>query len=59
MQRDDANEKSKYFRPILTIDNFTIKDASVGDLKADDSYAWTIQFDFPDFDKIKKELDNL
>ena len=56
MQRDDANEKSKDFRPILTIDNFTIKDASVGDLKADDSSAWTIQFDFPDFDKIKKEL---
>lgn len=56
MQRDDANEKSKDFRPILTIDNFTIKDASVGDLKADDGSAWTIQFDFPDFDKIKKEL---
>ena len=56
MQRDDANEKSKDFRPILTIDNFTIKDASVGDLKADDCSAWTIQFDFPDFDKIKKEL---
>ena len=56
MQRDDANEKSKDFRPILTIDNFTIKDASVGDIKADDRSAWTIQFDFPDFDKIKKEL---
>ena len=54
MQRDDANEKSKDFRPILTIDNFTIKDASVGDIKADDSSAWTMQF--PDFDKIKKEL---
>ena len=56
MQRNDANEKSKDFRSILTLDKFTIKDASVGDLKADDSSAWTIQFDFPDFDKIKKEL---
>lgn len=56
MQRDNANGKSKDFRPILTIDSFTIKDASVGDLKADDRSAWTIQFDFPDFDKVKKEL---
>ena len=56
MQRDDANEKSKYFRPILTIDNFTIKDASVGDLKADDTTDWTVEFNFPKFDEIKVEL---
>ena len=56
MQRDDANEKSKYFRPILTIDNFTIKDASVGDLKADDATDWKVEFNFPKFDEIKVEL---
>lgn len=56
MQRDNANEKSKDFRPILTIDNFTIKDASVGDLKADDSSDWTFEFNFPKFDEIKAEL---
>ena len=56
MQRDDANEKSKDFRPILTIDNFTIKDASVGDLKADDTTDWTVEFNFPKFDKIKVDL---
>ena len=56
MQRDDANEKSKDFRPILAIDNFSIKDASVGDLKADDNTDWKVEFNFPKFDEIKVEL---
>ena len=55
MQRDD-NEKSKDFRPILTIDNFTIKDASVGDLKANDTTDWKVEFNFPKFEEIKVEL---
>ena len=56
MQRDDANEKYKNFRPILTIDNFTIKDASVGDLKDDDTTEWTVKFNFSKFDKLKIDL---
>lgn len=56
MQRDDANEKSKDFRPILTIDNFTIKDASVDELNDDDHTDWEVKFDFPKFDEIKVEL---
>lgn len=56
MQRDDANEKSKDFRPILIIDNFTVKDASVGDLKVDDTTDWKVEFNFPKFDEIKVEL---
>ena len=56
MQRNDANEKSKDFRSILTLDKFTIKDASVGDLKDDDTTDWTVEFNFPKFDKLKIEL---
>ena len=56
MQRDDTNEKSKDFRPILTIDNFTIKDASVGDIKVEDTTDWKVEFNFPKFDEIKVEL---
>ena len=60
MQRDDSTEGFKKLLDRFQVDalnnKVTIKDASVGDLKADDSSAWTMQFDFQDFDKIKKEL---
>lgn len=60
MQRDDSTEGFKKLLDRFQVDmlnnKVTIKDASVGYLKDDDVSAWTIQFDFPDFDKIKKEL---
>lgn len=60
MQRDEATEGFKKLLDKFQVDmlnnKVTIKDASVGNLKADDRSDWTIKFDFPDFDKIKKEL---
>lgn len=60
MQRDDSTEGFKKLLDRFQVDalnnKVTIKDASVGNLKADDRSDWTFKFDFPDFDKIKKEL---
>lgn len=60
MQSDDATEGFKKLLDRFQVDmlnnKVTIKDVSVGDLKADDCSDWTFKFDFPDFDKIKKEL---
>lgn len=60
MQRDDSTEGFKKLLDRFQVDmlnnKVTIKDASVGDLKANDTTDWKVEFDFPDFDKIKKEL---
>lgn len=60
MQRDEATEGFKKLLDRFQVDmlnnKVTIKDASVGGLKGDDTTDWTFKFDFPDFDKIKKEL---
>ena len=60
MQRDEATEGFKKLLDKFQVDmlnnKVTIKDASVGGLKGDYSSDWIFKFDFPDFDKIKKEL---
>lgn len=60
MQRDDATEGFKKLLDRFQVDmlnnKVTIKDASVGGLKGDDTTDWTVEFNFPKFDEIKVEL---
>lgn len=60
MQSDDATEGFKKLLDRFQVDmlnnKVTIKDASVGNLKADDTTDWTVEFNFPKFDEIKVEL---
>lgn len=60
MQRDDSTEGFKKLLDRFQVDalnnKVTIKDASVGNLKADDTTEWTVEFNFPNFDEIKAEL---
>lgn len=60
MQRDDSTEGFKKLLDRFQVDmlnnKVTIKDASVGDLKADDTTDWTVEFNFPKFDEIKVKL---
>ena len=60
MQSDDATEGFKKLLDRFQVDmlnnKVTIKDASVGGLKGDDSTDWTVEFNFPKFDEIKVEL---
>lgn len=60
MQRDETTEGFKKLLDRFQVDmlnnKVTIKDASVGGLKGDDTTDWTVEFNFPKFDKIKVEL---
>lgn len=60
MQRDDSIEGFKKLLDRFQVDSLnnkvTIKDASVGNLKADDTTDWTVEFNFPKFDEIKVKL---
>lgn len=60
MQRDDSIEGFKKLLDRFQVDSLnnkvTIKDASVSNLKADDTTDWTVEFNFPKFDEIKVEL---
>lgn len=60
MQRDDSIEGFKKLLDRFQVNSLnnkvTIKDASVGNLKADDTTDWTVEFNFPKFDEIKVEL---
>lgn len=60
MQSDDATEGFKKLLDRFQVDmlnnKVTIKDASVGDLKGDDTTDWIAEFNFPKFDEIKVEL---
>ena len=60
MQSDDATEGFKKLLDRFQVDmlnnKVTIKDASVGGLKGDDTTDWTVEFNFPKFDEIKVEL---
>ena len=60
MQRDDSIEGFKKLLDRFQVDSLnnkvTIKDASVGNLKADDATDWTVEFNFPKFDEIKVKL---
>ena len=60
MQRDDSTEGFKKLLDRFQVDmlnnKVTIKDASVGNLKADDTTDWTVEFNFPKFDEIKVKL---
>lgn len=60
MQRDDSIEGFKKLLDRFQVDSLnnkvTIKDASVGNLKADDTTDWTVEFNFPKFDELKVKL---
>lgn len=60
MQRDDATEGFRKLLDRFQVDmlnnKVTIKDASVGNLKADDTTDWTVEFNFPKFEEIKVKL---
>lgn len=60
MQRDDSTEGFKKLLDRFQVDalnnKVTIKDASVGGLKGDDTTDWTVEFNFPKFDEIKVKL---
>lgn len=60
MQSDDATEGFKKLLDRFQVDmlnnKVTIKDASVGGLKGDDTTDWTVEFNFPKFDEIKVKL---
>ena len=60
MQRDDSTEGFKKLLDRFQVDalnnKVTIKDASVGNIKADDITEWTVEFNLPKFDEIKVEL---
>lgn len=60
MQRDDSTEGFKKLLDRFQVDalnnKVTIKDASVGNLKADDTTDWTVEFNFPKFEEIKVKL---
>lgn len=60
MQRDEITEGFKKLLDRFQVDmlnnKVTIKDASVGGLKGDDTTDWTVEFNFPKFDEIKVEL---
>ena len=60
MQRDDSTEGFKKLLDRFQVDalnnKVTIKDASVGNLKADDITEWTVEFNLPKFDEIKVKL---
>ena len=60
MQIDDLTEGFKKLLDRFQVDalnnKVTIKDASVGNLKADDTTDWTVEFNFPKFDEIKVKL---
>lgn len=60
MQRDDSSEGFKKLLDRFQVDalnnKVTIKDTSVGNLKADDTTDWTVEFNFPKFDEIKVKL---
>ena len=60
MQRDYSIEGFKKLLDRFQVDalnnKVTIKDASVGNLKADDITEWTVEFNLPKFDEIKVEL---
>lgn len=60
MQRDDSTEGFKKLLDRFQVDSLnnkvTIKDASVGNLKADDTTDWTVEFNFPKFEEIKVKL---
>lgn len=60
MQRDEATEGFKKLLDRFQVDmlnnKVTIKDASVGGLKGDDTTDWTVEFNFPKFDEIKVKL---
>lgn len=60
MQRDDATEGFKKLLDRFQVDmlnnKVTIKDASVGGLKGDDTTDWTVEFNFPKFEEIKVKL---
>lgn len=60
MQIDDSIEGFKKLLDRFQVDalnnKVTIKDASVGNLKADDTTDWTVEFNFPKFEEIKVKL---
>lgn len=60
MQRDYSTEGFKKLLDRFQVDalnnKVTIKDASVGNLKADDTTDWTVEFNFPKFEEIKVKL---
>lgn len=60
MQRDDSTEGFKKLLDRFQVDalnnKVTIKDASVVNLKADDTTDWTVEFNFPKFEEIKVKL---
>lgn len=60
MQIDETTEGFKKLLDRYQVDmlnnKITIKDASVGNLKADDTTDWTVKFNFPKFDEIKVKL---
>lgn len=60
MQIDEATEGFKKLLDRFQVDmlnnKVTIKDASVGGLKGDDTTDWTVEFNFPKFDEIKVKL---
>ena len=60
MQIDDSTEGFKKLLDRFQVDalsnKVTIKDVSVGNLKADDITEWKMEFNFPKFDEIKVEL---
>lgn len=60
MQRDDSIEGFKKLLDRFQVDmlnnKVTIKDASVGNLKADDTTDWAVEFNFQKFDEIKVKL---
>lgn len=60
MQIDDLTEGFKKLLDRFQVDalnnKVTIKDASVGNLKADDTTDWTVEFNFPKFEEIKVKL---
>lgn len=60
MQSDDATEGFKKLLDRFQVDmlnnKVTIKDASVGGLKGDDTTDWIVEFNFPKFDEIEVEL---
>ena len=60
MQIDETTEGFKKLLDRYQVDmlnnKVTIKDASVGNLKADDTTDWTVEFNFPKFGEIKVKL---
>lgn len=60
MQIDDLTEGFKKLLDRFQVDalnnKVTIKDASVGNLKADDTTDWIVEFNFPKFEEIKVKL---